>query len=101
MIQFVVLVTCFQFLSHVLFLHPSSNFLIAAQSSTNSKSATNADLNELTDKQLEEICTQRGFELVKESDKETGVFLDYSHQDYIDAARQCLEIEAEMYSLFL
>ena len=55
------------------------------------------DLNELTDKQLEEICTSRGFELVKDSDKDTGQPIHYSHQDYIDAARQCLEIEAEMY----
>lgn len=46
------------------------------------------ELDSLSDQELEEICTLRGFELVKE-----GVF---SHDDYVEAARQCLAIERDM-----
>jgi hypothetical protein len=46
------------------------------------------ELDSLSDQELEEICTLRGFELVKE-----GVF---SHDDYVEAARQCLAIEQDM-----
>ncbi|KAL7548808.1 hypothetical protein ACHAWF_017343 [Thalassiosira exigua] len=50
----------------------------------------------MTDGDLEEICTSRGFELVKELDESTGEPLVYSHQDYIDAASGCLQIEADL-----
>ena len=60
------------------------------------KRAEEIDLQSLTDGELEQICTSRGFELVKDTDKETGQSKQYSHNDYIDAAKQCLEIEAEM-----
>ena len=53
-------------------------------------------LEELSDTELEEICTSRGFELVKDKDDETGQLKKYTHQDYVDAARQCLNIESEM-----
>lgn len=52
------------------------------------KEVDEIDLDSLSDPELEEICTLRGFELVKE-----GVF---SHDDYVEAARQCLAIERDM-----
>lgn len=54
------------------------------------------DLQSLTDVELEQMCTSRGFEIVKETDKETGQSRHYSHNDYVDAAKQCLDMEAEM-----
>ena len=50
----------------------------------------------MTDEELEKICTSRGFELVKEKDKESGETTTYSHYDYVNAAKQCLEIKGEM-----
>lgn len=55
------------------------------------------DLESMTNEELEDICTSRGFEVVKEKDKETGDTKIYTHDDYVNAAKQCLEIEAEMY----
>ena len=50
-------------------------------------------LNTLSIKELEEICTSRGFQLQPED----GFAKDeYTHEDYIDAAMQCLAIEAEI-----
>jgi hypothetical protein len=46
------------------------------------------DLDSLSDLELEEICALRGFELVKED--------VISHNDYVEAARQCLAIERDM-----
>jgi hypothetical protein len=54
------------------------------------------DLEAMTNEELEEICTSRGFEVVKETDAETGEAKVYSHEDYVHAAKQCLDIEAEM-----
>jgi len=54
------------------------------------------ELQTLTDIELEQLCTSRGFELVKETDKETGQKKEYSHNDYVEAAKQCLDMEAEM-----
>ena len=54
------------------------------------------NLENLTDEQLEEICTLRGFELVRELNATTGDPLIYSHQDYVDAASECLQIEADI-----
>jgi len=54
------------------------------------------NIQTLTDVELEQICTSRGFELVKDIDKETGEAKEYSHTDYVDAAKQCLAMEAEM-----
>ncbi|KAL7524202.1 hypothetical protein ACHAXR_000472, partial [Thalassiosira sp. AJA248-18] len=55
------------------------------------------DLEGMTDEELEEICTSRGFELVRELDAETGEqAVVYSHQDYVDAASECLQIEADL-----
>lgn len=50
----------------------------------------------MSKEELEAICTNRGFELVKETDSETGKPVEYALQDFIEAAQQCLAIEAEM-----
>ena len=50
-------------------------------------------LNTLSIEELEEICTSRGFQLQPED----GFSKDeYTQEDYIDAALQCLAIEAEI-----
>lgn len=50
-------------------------------------------LNGLSVSELEEICTSRGFSLQPEE----GFSKDeYTHEDYVDAAIQCLAIEAEI-----
>jgi hypothetical protein len=54
------------------------------------------ELEDMTDEQLEEICTSRGFELVRELNATTGEPLMYTHQDYVDAASECLQIEADI-----
>jgi len=64
---------------------------------TPSPSNDEIDLDSMTNGELEEICTSRGFEVVKEKDEGTGEMKTYSHDDYVNAARQCLEIESEMY----
>ena len=48
------------------------------------------DLESMTDDELEEICTSRGFELAREA----GV--EYTHRDYVDAATECLQIESDL-----
>lgn len=65
-------------------------------SSTSSLSLDKDHLENMTIEELEGICTSRGFEVVKEIDQETGQAKVYSHEDYVHAARQCLDIEAEM-----
>ncbi|GFH45576.1 hypothetical protein CTEN210_02050 [Chaetoceros tenuissimus] len=69
---------------------------IATEATAEAESDDEVDLASLTDEELEEICTSRGFEVVKEKDEETGEFKKYSHEDYINAANQCLDMEAEM-----
>lgn len=69
---------------------------IATEATAEAESDDEVDLASLTDEELEEICTSRGFEVVKEKDEETGEFKKYSHEDYINAAKQCLDMEAEM-----
>ena len=48
------------------------------------------DLVDMTDEEMEEICTSRGFELVREDGQV------YTHQDYVDAASECLQIETDL-----
>ena len=62
----------------------------------NSGQAEDIDLDVMSDEELEEICTSRGFELVREMDATTGEPLVYTHQDYVDAASECLQIEADL-----
>ena len=54
------------------------------------------DLESMSIEELEDLCISRGFELVKEIDPDTGAPKEFSKDEYIEAARQCLEIEAEM-----
>jgi hypothetical protein len=50
-------------------------------------------LQAMTDEELEQICIERGFELIKdEIDEETGLPMVSSHQDFVDAAWQCLQM---------
>ena len=52
-------------------------------------------LDQMTNEELEAICTSRGFELVKELD-ESGNVRPFMREDYMDAAKQCLDVESEM-----
>jgi len=52
---------------------------------------TEIDLYSLSDAELEEICTVRGFELMNDEDNTV-----FTHDDYVEAARQCLAIEQDM-----
>ena len=51
---------------------------------------TEADLEAMTESELENICIQRGFQLVNDELDEL------TKQDYIEAAQRCLAIEHEM-----
>jgi hypothetical protein len=50
---------------------------------------TLADFESMTNEELEDICIQRGFELIKDD-------VDLQREDYIEAAQRCLTIEQEM-----
>eukprot|EP00520_Triparma_pacifica_P001674 CAMPEP_0118640820 /NCGR_PEP_ID=MMETSP0785-20121206/4953_1 /TAXON_ID=91992 /ORGANISM="Bolidomonas pacifica, Strain CCMP 1866" /LENGTH=300 /DNA_ID=CAMNT_0006532225 /DNA_START=139 /DNA_END=1038 /DNA_ORIENTATION=+ len=50
-------------------------------------------LDDCSDAVLEECCLQRGFELARSS----GV--EFTHTEYVEAAKQCLELEAELNKL--
>jgi CHASE3 domain sensor protein len=54
------------------------------------------DLDAMSDEELEDICKSRGFELVRELNTTTGEPILYTHQDYVDAASECLQIEADL-----
>ena len=76
--------------------------MAAEEAATSTNAATKNDENEyynleaMTNEELEEICTSRGFELVRETDDNTGEEIVYTHQDYIDAATECLQIEEDL-----
>ena len=54
-------------------------------------------LQMMSDEELESICLQRGFELVKdEIDEETGEPIQLTHDDFVEAAQRCIAIEEEM-----
>jgi hypothetical protein len=54
-------------------------------------------LQAMKDEELESICLQRGFELVKdEIDETTGELIQLTHDDYVEAAQRCIAIEEEM-----
>lgn len=59
-------------------------------------SVSHEELSVLTDAELEKICLQRGFELQNQVDATTGEKIQPSHDDYIEAAKQCLAIEKEL-----
>jgi len=52
-----------------------------------------ADLEAMTEVELEDICIKRGFQLVSDESDEL------TKQDYIEAAQRCLSIEQEMNEL--
>lgn len=55
------------------------------------------DLHSLSDEELETICSVRGFELYEgEINEDTGNEFEFSHEDYVEAAKQCLAVEREM-----
>lgn len=55
-------------------------------------------LQSMSNEELEQICIERGFEILKdEIDVSTGLPYELSHDDYVEAALKCLEIEREMY----
>ena len=59
---------------------------------------TDEELNSMSDGELESICVDRGFHLVKDDvDPNTGKPYVLAHEDYVDAAQRCLAIEKEMY----
>lgn len=51
---------------------------------------TQAELEAMTEAELEDICIKRGFQLVNDNSDEL------TKQDYIEAAQRCLAIEQEM-----
>lgn len=54
-------------------------------------------LKNMTSEELERICTVRGFEIsLSEIDPTTGLPYEMTHEDFVEAAKQCLEIEREM-----
>lgn len=50
-----------------------------------------SELESMSDQELELICIERGFELIRDESDE-----GLTHDDYIDAAKRCLAIEADM-----
>ncbi|KAL9178997.1 hypothetical protein ACHAXT_011970 [Thalassiosira profunda] len=82
-------------------LLPQSSTCRAAEAATNvddgaAEGDEHYDLENMSDAELEEICTSRGFELVREVDEATGQPIAHTHQDYVDAASECLQIEADL-----
>lgn len=53
----------------------------------------NNSLESLSDEQLKQICVERGFDIVKEDGSEL------THEDYVEAASQCLSLEDEISSI--
>merc|ERR1711862_952822 len=59
------------------------------------------DLQKLSNDELEAICTDRGFEIVKKDNNNNNGRSNsnnnkYTRDDYMHAASQCLAVEAEM-----
>jgi len=62
---------------------------------------TDERLKAMSEKELEQICLSRGFEIMRdEIDATTGLPHTLSHDDFVEAAKRCLAIEDEMYVLF-
>eukprot|EP00546_Thalassionema_frauenfeldii_P015468 CAMPEP_0178928676 /NCGR_PEP_ID=MMETSP0786-20121207/20062_1 /TAXON_ID=186022 /ORGANISM="Thalassionema frauenfeldii, Strain CCMP 1798" /LENGTH=379 /DNA_ID=CAMNT_0020604619 /DNA_START=217 /DNA_END=1356 /DNA_ORIENTATION=+ len=68
---------------------------VVAQSSVLTTTNSDKDLEALSDGELEAICTNLGFQVIRE-DPETGAAIEQTHEHYVEAARQCLEIQKEM-----
>jgi CRP-like cAMP-binding protein len=54
------------------------------------------NLDELTDAELEKICINHGFELLREEVSGESGDIIYNHKYYVEAAEQCLAIAEEM-----
>ena len=70
---------------------PAQSLAADATAGTVAGDETEIDLYSLSDAELEEICTVRGFELVHDEENKA-----FTHDDYVEAARQCLAIERDM-----
>lgn len=58
---------------------------------------TKEELAAMTEDELEKICTSRGFAIVRDAiDPATGKAYDLSHEDFVNAAIECLTIEQEI-----
>lgn len=54
-------------------------------------------LTAMTEDELEQICITRGFQILRdEIDPTTGLPYELSHDDFVEAAQRCLDIEQEM-----
>ena len=86
------------FLLAVILLSSFSTLVVVGQEQQQQElQYTEADLRAMTEQQLEDICIQRGFELLKdEVDPATGEVYQLSHDDFVEAAMRCLAIEQEM-----
>jgi len=71
-------------------------FLSCADDAMNDEEVKFVNLQDLSSVELEAICSDRGFELIPQVDPTTGEILEYTHDDYVEAAQQCLEVEGEM-----
>jgi hypothetical protein len=71
----------------------SGQSLLLSPSSSSSSRDLERELQDMTKEELERICVERGFELIKdEIDEETGLPIVSTHQDHVDAAWQCLQL---------
>jgi maleate cis-trans isomerase len=67
--------------------------MLSSLASSSSFRELERKLQQMTKDELERICTERGFELITdELDDETGQPIVSTHQDYVDAAWQCLQM---------
>ena len=77
----------------ILMTGASAQSLLLSPSSSSSSRELERELQDMTKEELERICLERGFELIKdEIDEETGLPIVSTHQDHVDAAWQCLQL---------
>lgn len=87
----------FHLLSILIVLAVSSIAVLAQETAQASVEFSDEQLLALSEEELESICLVRGFEIRKDAvDPQTGDVYKLSHEDYVDAAKQCLAIEKEM-----
>lgn len=72
---------------------PSGGSTATSTTTTDAKSVV--DLESLSDAELEAICYNLGFQL-RETDEVTGAKMNFTHAEYVEAARQCLAVQAQM-----
>ena len=97
---------CFYFHTHDVILASAAETVTNTSTTTSSSSSSAIndseassspplldDLQRMTREELEEICTSRGYALVQ--DVLDGEEVAYSHQDYVSAAYECLQLVDE------